>query len=191
MKNTKITKHCKIGHRWHQEGRVVFFIEKISKDKYLGKLCKSKHDWKNTGQSLRYISNGKCCECYKRKIYKTEKKSDNAMYKLNRNVSSAISHSIEGNKQGRHWENLVGYTINDLKQHLEKQFTKGMNWSNYGKWHIDHIKPISSFKFSSPEHRAFKRCWELDNLQPLWATENLEKGSKRYYKRKKFLGRYK
>ena len=53
-----------------------------------------------------------------------------------------------------------------------------MNWDNYGEWHIDHIKPISSFIFESSEDEEFKRCWSLDNLQPMWGIENIKKGNK-------------
>ena len=98
---------------------------------------------------------------------------------------SAFSHLIRqslrnktNNKKGRSWESLVGYTIFDLKKHLEKQFTPGMSWENYGKWHVDHKIPVSVFNFTHPEHPDFKRCWELKNLQPLWAKENLKKGAK-------------
>lgn len=34
---------------------------------------------------------------------------------------------------------------------------------------------IAVFNFSLPEHRDFKRCWALKNLQPLWASENCKK----------------
>ena len=56
----------------------------------------------------------------------------------------------------------------------------GMNWNNYGKngWEIDHIKPISSFNFKSYEDKSFRKCWELVNLQPLWASENRFKSNK-------------
>ncbi|MFW5903050.1 MAG: HNH endonuclease signature motif containing protein, partial [archaeon] len=65
-------------------------------------------------------------------------------------------------------EDLVGYTFNELKEHLENQFTDKMNWGNYGDyWEIDHIKPKSSFDFEKPEDQEFKDCWSLDNLQPL------------------------
>ncbi len=74
------------------------------------------------------------------------------------------------------WELLVGYTIIDLKKHLEKQFTDGMTWENYGKWHIDHVKPICKFNINSVDCEDFKTCWSLDNLQPLWAIDNLKKG---------------
>ena len=81
---------------------------------------------------------------------------------------------------GRHWEGLVDYTLDDLIQHLEKQFQVGMNWANHGRygWHIDHIKPKASFSFTSSDDIEFRQCWALDNLQPLWAEDNLRKGSK-------------
>jgi 5-methylcytosine-specific restriction endonuclease McrA len=46
-------------------------------------------------------------------------------------------------------------------------------------WHIDHIIPISSFSFSSPEDPEFKAAWALTNLRPLWAAQNISKGAKR------------
>lgn len=95
--------------------------------------------------------------------------------KLNSNLSTAVSLSLGGNKKGRHWEELVGYTIEQLKLYLEKKFTEGMTWGNYGKWHIDHIIPISAFNFEKAEDDDFKRCWALKNLQPLWAADNLSK----------------
>jgi hypothetical protein len=101
--------------------------------------------------------------------------------KLNHKMSTTIGRSLKqknGSKNGYHWEILVGYKVSKLKSHLEKQFTKGMNWGNYGKWHIDHKKPIVYFNYDSPEHPEFKKCWGLRNLQPLWAKENDSKGAK-------------
>jgi len=98
--------------------------------------------------------------------------------KLNCNIRRYISSSLNGNKKG-HWETLVGYTVDELKRHLEKRFTKEMNWNNYGSfWHIDHIIPINAFNFKSASHRDFKRCWSLKNLRPLEAKENIRKGHK-------------
>ena len=96
--------------------------------------------------------------------------------KLSNAVSTGIYDSLRGNKNCKHWWNLVGYTLQDLTKHLEKQFVAGMSWDNYGKWHIDHVKPISSFSFNSYEDENFKRCWSLKNLQPLWAYDNMSKG---------------
>lgn len=101
-------------------------------------------------------------------------------YKLKLCIATVIRQSLNGNKNGRHWESLVGYTLADLKCHLEKQFKPGMTWDNYGRngWHIDHIIPISAFNFTSPDHLDFKLCWSLSNLQPLWAFENCSKHDK-------------
>ncbi len=87
---------------------------------------------------------------------------------------------LRGKKAGRHWEDLIPYTADDLRQHIENQFQPGMTWENYGKygWHIDHIIPIKSFNFTSTEHPDFQKCWALENLRPLWAKDNHRKGAK-------------
>lgn len=97
---------------------------------------------------------------------------------LSNNISRSIGKALKGNKAGRHWESFVSYTLDDLKKHLEKQFTEGMTWENYGEWHLDHKVPKSVFNFTKPEHRDFKRCWALKNLQPMWARENKIKSNK-------------
>jgi len=71
---------------------------------------------------------------------------------------------------------LLGCSIKVLKKHIEAKFKEGMSWKNYGKWHVDHIKPISKFNLIDKEEQ--KKCFHFSNLQPLWATENLKKGSK-------------
>tara|TARA_R110002020_G_scaffold253928_4_gene467631 strand:+ start:3742 stop:3951 length:210 start_codon:yes stop_codon:yes gene_type:complete len=61
-------------------------------------------------------------------------------------------------------------------EHLQKQFWYGMSWDNYGEWHLDHIKPQSSYDISDFGDGEFMKCWELSNLQPLWGEDNLIKG---------------
>lgn len=70
----------------------------------------------------------------------------------------------------------LGYSVEQLKEHLEKQFIQGMSWANYGKWHVDHKIPVC--KFNQLDSKEFAECWALSNLQPLWATDNLHKGAK-------------
>jgi hypothetical protein len=69
----------------------------------------------------------------------------------------------------------IGCTAEELKAHIENLFLEGMTWDNYGKygWHIDHIRPISSFK---PEE--WEQISHYTNLQPLWWYDNLSKGNK-------------
>jgi 5-methylcytosine-specific restriction endonuclease McrA len=99
-------------------------------------------------------------------------------------ISMALSgnirnHIARGSKTGRRWEGLVGYTVDQLKAHLEKGFKSGMTWDNYGPyWHIDHKIPVSAFNFSTPDDIDFKRCWSLNNLQPLEARLNEQKGNR-------------
>lgn len=100
------------------------------------------------------------------------------MVKLKHYISTVIRHSLRGNKNGQKWEILVGYTLQDLRKHLEKLFESGMNWQNHGIWHIDHIIPIYVFNFDKPEDIDFHRCWALSNLRPLWGDQNMSKNRK-------------
>jgi hypothetical protein len=92
-----------------------------------------------------------------------------------------IRKSLLDGKAGRRWETLVGYTLKQLVVHLERQFLKDMTWDNRDKWHIDHIVPLSSFKFTSSDDPEFKAAWALTNLQPLWKQDNLAKGAKQTF----------
>jgi len=76
-------------------------------------------------------------------------------------------------KEGRTID-LLGYSAIDLKEHLESLFTEGMTWDNHGEWHIDHIYPLSIFNETTPINIVNA----LDNLQPLWAKDNLSKFNK-------------
>ena len=69
---------------------------------------------------------------------------------------------------------IIGCTPKFLTGYLEKLFTDNMSWDNYGKWHIDHIIPLSSAK---TEQDIFKLC-HYTNLQPLWAKDNIIKSNK-------------
>jgi len=69
---------------------------------------------------------------------------------------------------------MLGYSAEDLKLHLETLFDDGMNWGNYGEWHIDHKKPVSLFDKNTDASIVN----ELNNLQPLWKLENLSKGNR-------------
>ena len=84
-------------------------------------------------------------------------------------------------KAGDSWRELLGYSVQDLLVHIEKQFTKKnrMTWRNMDQWHIDHITPLVDFHFTSVEDPGFKKAWALPNLRPLWGVDNVNKGTKR------------
>lgn len=75
-------------------------------------------------------------------------------------------------------EAALGYSIADLCEHLERQFSRGMDWGAFrnGDIHIDHIIPKAAFNLADPIE--WRRCWSLSNLQPLWARDNLAKGAR-------------
>lgn len=74
--------------------------------------------------------------------------------------------------------NIIGCTIDELIIHLENQFQPGMTWDNHGVWHIDHIIPCAAFNLTKEEEQ--KKCFHYTNLQPLWAKDNISKGTKIY-----------
>lgn len=77
-----------------------------------------------------------------------------------------------------HTEDLLGCSFEEFVAHIESLFQPGMTWENHGKngWHIDHKRPVNSFDLSSEEDQ--RACFHYQNLQPLWAVDNLSKGTK-------------
>lgn len=71
---------------------------------------------------------------------------------------------------------VLGYRTEDFRVHIEARFKPGMTWANHGQWHVDHVRPLSSFDLTDPEQR--EKANALANLQPLWAAENMAKGAK-------------
>jgi len=112
----------------------------------------------------------------RRRIKQAERRRRDRRYALSCNMRSAISERLRGRKRGaiRH----VDWSIEELYIHIEKQFTKGMGWDNYGDWHIDHIVPESKFSYQSPDDPEFLACWSLSNLRPLWSHDNCSKQDK-------------
>jgi hypothetical protein len=115
----------------------------------------------------------------KRNYEKTRKHND-PLYKLINNFRTAIYQVLKENnvqKNGHYFE-ILKYLPEDLIVHLEKQFKDGMNWDNYGEWHVDHILPISRHNIQEIGDEEFMKCWSLNNLQPMWGEENIRKSNK-------------
>lgn len=109
--------------------------------------------------------------------YSRKRYANDVKYRIRLSFASRMNKALKGLKAGRKWCDLVGYDVEELRAHLEVQFQPGMSWDNYGEWHIDHIKPVSQFTYTTTDDPEFKECWSLDNLQPLWATDNLKKSN--------------
>ena len=105
------------------------------------------------------------------------------MSKIEKNIAhsirSRINKSIKNKTKSS--QELTGKSWKDLVLYLESKFYSNprnnemMTWENYGRngWHIDHIRPLSSFNLDDP--LQINDACHYTNLQPLWWFENLKK----------------
>jgi len=100
--------------------------------------------------------------------------------KLDAYLGGKLRRSLNTGRDMKSWRSLVEFGIDQLKAHFASLFTEGMTMEllTSGKIHIDHKIPISAFRYEGPDDEDFKKCWCLDNLQPLWPIDNLKKGRK-------------
>lgn len=110
-----------------------------------------------------------------RKILKNRRDND-PLYKLRKNLSSLISHSIKRNgytKKSKAFE-ILGCDFESFRIFIESKFVEGMNWNNYGEWHLDHIFPVSL----ALDEAHMIELNHYTNFQPLWARDNISKSNK-------------
>jgi hypothetical protein len=121
---------------------------------------------------------------YQRK-YSARKNSEDIHYRLmclfRKRIGIAIKNAY-GKKAHKTIE-LIGCPIGVCRKHLEKQFTNGMSWKNYGLygWHIDHIIPLHEFDLTKPDEQ--KKAFYYKNLQPLFCKDNLVKNKRLDWKK--------
>ena len=102
--------------------------------------------------------------------------NSNPAYTLARDVLKRLTNGSKTGLKVSKVFDLVGYTSEDLKAHIESLFEDGMTWDNHGEWHIDHIKPVAKFKAEGITDLSIINA--LSNLQPLRAADNLSKGAR-------------
>lgn len=112
----------------------------------------------------------------RRNEYVKKRKQTDYLFKLKLNLSTRNYQAFkrQGYSKNTKTQEMLGVDWNVAKKHIERQFTKGMSWDNYGQWHIDHIIPLAS---ANTEERIKQLC-HYSNLQPMWAEENLSKADK-------------
>lgn len=87
---------------------------------------------------------------------------------------NALHRSLRGRSKNGKTRELLGYSTEDLRRHIESLFLPGMSWGNYGSWEIDHVRPIASFSLDAP----LGAINALSNLKPLWKIDNRKKGAR-------------
>jgi CRISPR/Cas system-associated endonuclease Cas3-HD len=105
------------------------------------------------------------------------RRHNDIVYNLLCNLRGRIKNVLKGKSlKSKKTKDLLGCNGEEFKKYIESKFKLGMNWEKRHLIHIDHILPCSSFDLTKPEEQA--QCFHYTNLQPLWASENLAKGSK-------------
>jgi hypothetical protein len=163
LQNKEIIKQ-KTRNYWNNNKDICKERQKEYYNKNKGSICKKQKIYykKTIVQRNKYI-----------KQYKSNRQKTDIKFKMSCYLRTRIYIAIKGQTKSLSTMFLIGCDIDYLMYHLQCQFKEGMTWDNYGKWHIDHIKPCASFDLSKHEEQL--KCFHYSNLQPLWAKENLHK----------------
>jgi hypothetical protein len=109
-------------------------------------------------------------------------KNPNFNSKIARLLRSRLKSALKNNRKVGSAVRDLGCSIEFFKNYLESKFVNEMSWENHGThgWHIDHIKPLSSFDLTN-RNQLLEAC-HYTNLQPLWGVDNRRKGGIRFVK---------
>ena len=159
----------------------IYYYKDIEKSRAKRRYYHNKDIEKSRAKGRIYRDNNReRIRAVKRK-YEAKQKTIPEM-KLILNMRSRISAIISRNHKNKKAKTieLLGCNGIFLRQYIQRRFKKGMSWNNYGKWHIDHIIPINYFvkKCDFNSLQIQKKCFNYKNLKPMWAVDNLQKGSR-------------
>lgn len=129
---------------------------------------------KDKYQKYRNLNKEKLRLYYKNRA--RQKRQLDINFRLTLSLRSRLNKAIKRQQKAGSFVKDLGCSIEELKQYLQSKFQPGMTWENYGKWHIDHIRPLSSFNLE--DRKEFILACNYNNLQPLWAKDNLRKSNK-------------
>ena len=178
-------KVCKICEKQYRQKNAEHITKRLKQyyQKNIERLLKQKKQYyqKNADKRLEYNKqyykkNAKKL-CDQNTQYQRARLKSDALYKFKHRVRCLLNGSFKRNgtknyKKQSKTETLLGCTIPEFRDHLEKQFQPGMSFENHGEWHIDHRIPLASAKSQS----EIEKLCHYTNLQPLWAKDNLSKG---------------
>lgn len=159
---------CKYCDNWHKTEDLPSYLQKKIGNSY----CHS--CWKQSGRKWQLENKERHnynCLKYTKQRYKTD-----PLFKFSMSVRQLIGLSIrnKGYKKTSKTATILGCDFETFRIHIERQFTKGMNWENRSEWHLDHIYPVSLAK----DEKHIIELNHYTNFQPLWAIDNMSKGNK-------------
>lgn len=161
----------------NRERNLKTMREYYQKNKELPNFSAKKQEYRKTHRQQHCEDQKKYREKNKNKLTLAMRKyRENAYNRIVDRLRSRIHNVLSGKTKSGSTLKLIGCNKEFLLRSLEYDFLPGMSWDNYGEWHIDHIRPCASFDLSKPSEQ--RKCFNYRNLQPLWAKDNLSKGSK-------------
>ena len=113
-----------------------------------------------------------------RRQYYRERYASDENYRIKVVLRNRLRTAIKQNHKTGSAINDLGCSIDEFKVYIEAKFESGMSWDNHGlkTWHLDHVVPLDSFDLQDPVQ--IKKACHYTNIQPMWAKDNLFKGSK-------------
>lgn len=141
----------------------------------MGRMCWQCAQADNTKRNkLRYNNKQEECRAYHAKA-KILRRKNNPLAALADAVRSRTYAAFKYKGYTKRSQTFIylGISFEELKKYLEVKFTQDMSWDNYGLWHVDHITPLTRAK----NIEELERLCHYTNLQPLWAVDNLKKGT--------------
>lgn len=134
---------------------------------------------RNLCERKKYQSNKEAARA-KQRAKRAKRQVSSPSFRIANAVRCRIYTILKGRGRSGKTVALLGCDFRCLIAHLERQWTKGMSWLNYGnradQWSIDHIKPCSAFDLLDPVEQ--QACFHYSNLRPCWHSENMSKGSR-------------
>lgn len=140
-------------------------------------LLTKKTNYDRQSRKEYYLKNKERLNKIKSKSISSKRNSD-PIFRLKHNLSCLIRNGIKrkGYIKSKNTEDIIGCTFKELMEYLSSMFLDGMSFDNHGEWHVDHVIPLAT---ANTEEEVI-RLNHYTNLQPLWAKDNLAKGSKYY-----------
>lgn len=112
-------------------------------------------------------------------VRERDRRENDPIYAVKRWARYTVAHALgrRGYTKKSPAFHVIGCSAVDFRQHIERQFLKGMTWENRSEWHIDHIIPLATAK----TEEDVIRLNHYTNLRPLWAEDNLKKSDKQEF----------
>lgn len=172
-----VTRYQPEGGIWQLSAAILRRKEKAWQDAWMSEYNVEFPDWMSV--ATKYMNN-KVSNDYQKRMHRES--GAGSLFRMKKIIRTRVYNYIKKSTNAKprlknRTTEMLGCSIQEMKNHLQKQFARGMTWENHGThWHVDHIIPLCEFDFSNPIQAAL--ATHYTNLQPLWARDNLMKSDR-------------